>query len=41
MVVAISEKRCGLYAHMCEDEYKMRPKGNIYNNHEEDNPKVP
>ena len=27
MAVAISEKRCGYYAHMCQVEYKMRPKG--------------
>ena len=34
MVVAISEKRCGCYAHMCQDEYKMRPNGLMYNKHE-------
>ena len=41
MVVAISEKRCGYYAHTCQDEYKMRPKGPIYNNNEGENPKSP
>ena len=42
MVVAISEKRCGFYAHLCQDEYKMRPKGPIYNNNNEgENPKSP
>ena len=40
MVVAISEKRCGSYAHMCQDEYKMRPKGPIYNKNEVRTPKV-
>ena len=39
MVVAISEKRCGFYAHLCQDEYKMRPKGPIYNKHEGENHK--
>ena len=39
MVVAISEKRCGSYAHPCQDEYKMGLKGPIYNNNEGDNPK--
>ena len=29
MVVAISEKRCGCYTHLFQDEYKMRPKGPI------------
>ena len=37
--VAISEKRCGCYAHSCQVEYKMRPKGPIYNNNEGYNPK--
>ena len=41
MVVAISEKRCGCYAHPCQDKYKMRPKGPIYNNNEDENPKIP
>ena len=41
MVVAIYGKRCGLYAHMCQDECKMRPKGPIYNNNEGENPKSP
>ena len=41
MVVAISKKRCGCYTHSCQDEYKMRPKFPIYNNHEEENPKIP
>ena len=40
MVVAISEKRCGRYAHSCQDEYKMRPKGPIYNKDEGENPKI-
>ena len=39
MVVAISEKRCGCYAHTFQDEYRMRPKGPIYNINEGDNPK--
>ena len=30
MVVAIFEKRCGFYVHLCQDEYKMRPKRPIY-----------
>ena len=34
MAVAISEKRGDCYAHPCKDEYKMRPKGPIYNNNE-------
>ena len=41
MVVAISEKRYGCYAHPCQDEYKMRPKGPIYNKDEGENPKIP
>ena len=41
MVVAISEKRCGRYAHLCQYEYKMRPKGPIYNDNEGKNPKIP
>ena len=41
MVVAIYVKRCGCYAHMCQDEYKMRPKGPIYNKNEGKNPKSP
>ena len=39
MVVAISEKRRGCYAHLCQADYKMRPKGPIYNNNEGENPK--
>ena len=41
MMVVISEKRCGYYAHMCQDEYKMRSKGSIYNKNEGENPKSP
>ena len=41
MVVAISEKRCGYYVHLCQDEYKMRLKWPIYNKHEGENPKSP
>ena len=41
MVVAISEKRCGYYAHPCQFEYKMSPKGPIYNKNEGENPKSP
>ena len=41
MVVAISEKRCCCYAHMCQDQYKMRPKGPIYNKDEGENHKSP
>ena len=41
MVVSISEKRCGCYAHSCQDEYKMRPKRPIYNNNEGEGPKSP
>ena len=39
MVVAISEKRCVCYAHPFQDEYKMRPKGPIYNNNDLRTPK--
>ena len=41
MVVAIFEKRCCCGAHPCQDEYKMRPKGPIYNKNEGENPKGP
>ena len=41
MVVVISKKRCGCYAHPFQDEYKMRPKGPIYNKDEGQNPKSP
>ena len=41
MVVAIYEKRCGCYGHLCQYEYKMRPKGPIYNKNEGENPKGP
>ena len=41
IVVAVSEKRCGCYAHMFQAKYKMRPKGPIYNKHEDENPKHP
>ena len=41
MVVVISEKRCDCYARSCKDEYKMRPKGPIYDNNEGENPKSP
>ena len=41
MVVAISEKRCACYTHSCQVEYKMRPKGPIYNKNEVENPKGP
>ena len=41
MVVAMCEKRCGCYAHSCQDEYKMRPKRPIYNKNEGDYPKIP
>ena len=41
MVVAIFEKRCGCYALSCQDEYKIRPKGPIYNKNEGENPKRP
>ena len=40
MVVAISEKRCGCYAHLCQVEYKMRPNGPNYNKNEVRTPKV-
>ena len=39
MVVSIYEERCCCYAHPCQDEYKMRPKGPIYNKNEVRNPK--
>ena len=41
MVVAIFEKRCDNYAHLCKDEYKMSPKGPIYNKDEGENPQSP
>ena len=41
MVVVISEKRRGCYAHPCQAKYKMRPKGVIYNKNEGENPKSP
>ena len=41
MAVAISEKSGGCYAHLCQDEYKMRQKGPIYNKHEEEKSKRP
>ena len=41
MVVAISTKRCGCYAHMWQVEYKIRPKWPIYNKHVNKNPKGP
>ena len=41
MVVAISEKIYDLYAHPCQDEYKMSPKGPIYTKNEGENPKSP
>ena len=41
MMVAIFEKRCGCYAHLCQVEYKLRPKWPIYNNHEGENLKSP
>ena len=41
MVLAIFEKRCGCYAHPCQAEYKMWPKGPIYNKNEGKNPKSP
>ena len=40
MVVAISEKRCGCYTQLFQDEYRMRPKGPIYNKNENKNPKI-
>ena len=39
MVVATSENRCGCYAYSCQVEYKMRPKGPIYNKNEVRTPK--
>ena len=39
MVVAISEKRCGCYTRLWQAEYKMRPKGPIYNKYEGEKPK--
>ena len=39
MVVVISEKRCGFYAHTFQDEYEMNPKLPIYNKHDGENPK--
>ena len=41
MVVAISLKRCAYYAHLCQYEYKMRPKVPIYNKDKGKNPKCP
>ena len=41
MVVVISKKRCGCYAHICQDEYKMSPRMPIYNTKEGENPKSP
>ena len=41
MMVAIYEKRYGYYAHPCQDEYKMSPKGPIYNKNEVEKPKGP
>ena len=41
MVVAISKKRCGCYAHMWQVEYKMTLKWPIYNKHVDKNPKGP
>ena len=41
MVVAISEKRCGCYAHLFQAKYKLRPKGPICNKNEGENPKSP
>ena len=40
MAVAISEKSGGCYAHLCQDEYKIMPKGPIYNNNEGENTKI-
>ena len=40
MVVDIYEKRCGCYAHSCQAESKMRPKGPIYNKNEGENLKI-
>ena len=41
MVVAIFEKSCGCCTHLCQAEYKMRPKGPIYNKNKGENPKIP
>ena len=41
MVVAIFEKKCDYYAHPCKSEYKVSPKGPIYNKDEGKNPKSP
>ena len=41
MVVAIFEKRCGFYAQLFQDQYKMRPKGPIYNKKEGEKTKSP
>ena len=41
MVVAISEKRRDFQAHLCQDEYKLRPQGPIYNKHDGEKPKSP
>ena len=41
MLVAISEKRFGCYAHLFQTKYKMRPKGPIYNKNKGENPKNP
>ena len=41
MVVVISKKSCDCYTHPCKAEYKMRPKGPIYNKDEGKNPKSP
>ena len=41
MVVAISKKICGCYAHSCQDNYRMRPKVPFYTKHEGVNPKCP
>ena len=40
MVVAISEKRCDCYTHPCKYEYKVRPKGPIYNKYDGENQKI-
>ena len=41
MVVAISEKRCSYYAHLCQAEYKMIQKGPTFNKHDGENPGRP
>ena len=41
MAMAISEKKCDYYAHLCKAEYKRRPKGPIYSKNEGENPKSP